>query len=567
MPELMQRPQEFLVTRPGGSGLQMMGAGPAGGGAALAGVSVLDTIQPSRLAMQAAGPSDVVVTDIVVAHTPDMQAELFRRSRQPGGGATISPNRLLRVPPRGPQLADAAPVLRGSAAVTVRLRVQNAAGEPLPNVLVKAYGENPAQATSGPDGVVALTFFTGTLVVDALYVLPSSDYWERWLLNPALADGATITLQPLASWRGAQFDPANPYYTWAQRLLGFDAVDLAALTGAGVKVAVADSGCDTTHPLARRFRVGVNYADRAAPGAWNTDSIGHGTWCGTIIAGDDGAGRRGYAPQAEMHTLKLFPGGAFDALQRALVYATDNGIDVISLSLGSNAVDPGTQIRLRDALAAGVAVFVAAGNTYGGVQFPASEPGVFAVAAVGQEGTYPPDSYHARTETQQTRPDAAGARGLFAPDFTAAGPAIQACAPGVAVVSGAPGGGYAAEDGTSMACPQMAGLAALALAHHPALRGQPRSAARTQQLYQLLAGACRPTGMASGFEGAGMPNMAGLFAATRVEVPAEAPAQASFNAAQMLAGVLAGAPGGFGAANGAPWLPPSGQTAARPAWP
>jgi subtilisin family serine protease len=511
MGEVYRRAQEFLVTRapPGALGLQANVPEPA-----LDGTRVVDVIQPSRLATMAAGPNGMSRTEIIIPQTPEKEAELHTRSgaRQPSG-TIITPNALLDHMAPMPRLALAAttPLVRGTAATSVRLIVQDASSRPIPNVLVKAYGNNPAEAASDNSGRVTLTFFTGSLAVDALYVKPTKDYWERWIINAALADNDTITLQPLSSWQAAQFSPQNPYFTWAQRTLGFKASDLAQLTGEGIRVAVADSGCDTNHHMARHFQYGVNYADRANPGAWNSDSIGHGTWCSTIIGGrDDSTGRRGYAPRAEMHTLKLFPGGAFDALQRSLVYAVDQSIDVMSLSLGSSSVDPGTQNRLREALAQGVAVFIAAGNSYGAVQFPASEAGAFAVSALGQSGTFPPDTYHAQTQRQQTLAGAGGINGFFAPDFTASGPEIHVCAPGVAMISGAPGDGFAAEDGTSMACPQIAGLAALALAHHPDLRGQPRSAARTARLYNILLASCQQTGLAANFNGAGLPNAAAL---------------------------------------------------------
>jgi subtilisin len=145
------------------------------------------------------------------------------------------------------------------------------------------------------------------------------------------------------------------------------------------------------------------------------------------------------------------------------------------------------------------------------------------VGAIGQAGRYPPNTYHAQTQANQTRPGAAGTNGVFAPDFTAAGPAVRAYAPGVAVFSGAPGNGFTAEDGTSMACPQVAGMAALVLAHHPDLQGRPRSQTRTQSLYKILQAAEQPTGLGGDFASAGIPSMAGMIGAAVAPQPMPQP--------------------------------------------
>jgi subtilisin len=91
--------------------------------------------------------------------------------------------------------------------------------------------------------------------------------------------------------------------------------------------------------------------------------MSHGSHCAGVIAGNGERGHiRGFAPKAEVHILKVFPGGAFNNLVAAINYCIDNNIQVVNWSLGS---DVGSQVvaqTIQRARQAGVAVFVAAGN-------------------------------------------------------------------------------------------------------------------------------------------------------------------------------------------------------------
>ena len=532
MGELGQRAQEFLVHVTGGvPDLSMASASPVFNqiGGLPPNVRRIDKVSSATLTLQSAGPSAGHTTLVVVADTAQDEATMWRRVGQ-AGSVSIAPNQLLQHFDAGPRIQLLANPPRAVTPVTIQLRIQDSVGNPIPNAVVQTFGANTAQGASDRNGNVTLTFFTGATNCDAIYIKPAMTFWEKWINNPDLQSNMTVTLRRLEDWPPAKFSPAAPYANWATALLGLDVTD-QSMNGAGIKVAVADSGCDVTHSLASGFHYGVNYADPANPNDWNTDSIGHGTWCSTLIGGfDPVTGRRGYAPQAEMHTLKIFPGGSLATLQRCFTYCVDNGIDVMSLSLGTPNPDVSTTTFINDALQHGIAIFVAAGNSYGPVSYPASVPGTFAVSAVGQGGRFPPDTYHAQTQTQQTRAEAVGNNGLFAPDFTAAGPEISFCALGVATTSGTPGNGFVADDGTSMACPAIAALATLALAHHPVLRGQPRSKQRTMTLSRVLQDACQNTGLAAGFNGAGMPNIKVM--RDRVHAPMIAPG-ATANAAML----------------------------------
>jgi subtilisin len=176
---------------------------------------------------------------------------------------------------------------------------------------------------------------------------------------------------------------------------------------------------------------------------------------------------RGFAPEAEFHVFKVFPGGRFSALIEALDECIERQIDVVHIGAGSDRASELVALKLAEARQKGVACIAAAGGFGGLVQFPGSAPGVLAVSAIGKLGEFPPDSYHAQTALgQQVGPD-----GLFIPKFSALAPEAAVCAPGVARVSTVPGAGYAAWDGASVAAAHVTGFAALLLAHYPLFRG------------------------------------------------------------------------------------------------
>jgi len=140
------------------------------------------------------------------------------------------------------------------------------------------------------------------------------------------------------------------------------------------------------------------------------------------------------------------------------------------------------------------------------VQFPGVSPDVFTIAAIGRDGTFPDDSYHAQVRWKPGGSD----QGFFAAQFSCHGPEIDACAPGVAIVSSVPADGYASWDGTSMATPHVTGLAALVLAHHPDFRTPALrlpTAARVDRLFEILRQSCRPLSLQDPTRtGAGLPD-------------------------------------------------------------
>ena len=163
--------------------------------------------------------------------------------------------------------------------------------------------------------------------------------------------------------------------------------------------------------------------------------------------------------------------------------------------------------KITEARLNGIACIAGAGNSGGAVRFPGNVPGVLTVAAVGKLGEYPQDTRHA----QRALPQPVAFSGIFATNFSGWGPQIGVCAPGVAVVSSVPGGGYAAWDGTSMAASHVVGLSALLLSHHPMLQSinyGAHAGQRVSTLYDFLRIAAIPYAQVDPNRvGAGLPDL------------------------------------------------------------
>jgi hypothetical protein len=272
-----------------------------------------------------------------------------------------------------------------------------------------------------------------------------------------------------------------------------------------VRIAIIDSGAAAmTHKdLTGIVRAGFDVVNKS-PQGWEQDTVFHGTHCAGVIAGNqNNTGIRGFAPDAEVFALKIFPGGMFSTLVSALDWCMDQNIDLVNLSLGSSDPSEIVEARIAKAKQMGIACIVAAGNSGGPVQYPASSKNVLSVAAIGKLGEFPTDSYHTQTMMD-------GSQGqYFSAKFTCFGPEIGVCAPGVAILSSVPPDNYAAWDGTSMAAPHVTGLAALILAHHDDFKNayKARSAARVERLFDIIRASAQAVGIADRSRvGAGMPD-------------------------------------------------------------
>lgn len=252
------------------------------------------------------------------------------------------------------------------------------------------------------------------------------------------------------------------------------ATDALGLDGSGVVVANLDSGVDWDHPaLHEKYR---GYNPKGPPihaGNWYVatteeyrypgDGAGHGTHTMGTIVGDDGAGNRtGVAPGARWIAVKLFTNNGFtyeswihDAFQWILAPNDDPALapDIVNNSWGtSNSADDRYRADVAALRAAGILPVFSAGNNGPNnrtVGSPGSYPESVAVGAVDEERMVAIFSSRGPSPWNETKPEVA--------------------APGVNVRSTMPGGGYAIADGTSMAAPHVAGLAALLLQADPSL--------------------------------------------------------------------------------------------------
>ncbi|MFF0400117.1 S8 family serine peptidase [Streptomyces sp. NPDC005248] len=241
-------------------------------------------------------------------------------------------------------------------------------------------------------------------------------------------------------------------------------------TGAGVRVAVLDSGVDTTHPdLVNRIVGSRNFVR----GEDIIDRVGHGTHTASTVAGTgaaSGGKERGVAPDADLLVGKVLGNngsGPISGIIEGMEWAArTEHAKVINMSLGTPAWrtqdDPLSQAVNQLSAETGALFVIAAGNTGNG-PYSVTAPGTAdAALAVGAVDT----SDHLA-------------------DFSAAGPRMNddglkpdLTAPGVDVLAArsqyAQGGEgyYRSDSGTSMAAPHVAGAAVLLAQKHPRWTGR-----------------------------------------------------------------------------------------------
>ncbi len=440
-------------------------------------------------------------------------------SLQQAGGdqLLIEPNHYLsyaQIPQQPPtvRIRDAAILVPNriiSATTTITIVVQDDKNQPVAGAQVYLIGNWPTQGITNENGQATLTLFDETIEgLQGLHVEPKADYWSLWIPNPALdpQKNNIVTLRPLS--QSFPNFPEQQVLGWGQKAMNLDRLP-ATYTGKGAKVAIIDSGAATTHQdIAGQIIGGYDLVNNNEQ-TWDQDQAGHGTHCTGVVAGksNNNFGIRGFAPEAEVHAFKIFPGGKISDLIEALERCIELQVDVVNLSLGSDQPSTLVEQSLQRAREQGIACIVAAGNSGGAVEYPGASPNVLAVAAIGKQGTFPPDSYQS-TEVFVGNGNPFTSQGYFSARFSCFGPQIGVCAPGVAILSSVPPDNFAVWDGTSMAAPHITGLAALILAHHPDFLGQyaRHDSQRVERLFTILRQSAQPIELDPNRVGTGLPD-------------------------------------------------------------
>jgi subtilisin len=485
------------------------------------------------------------IGEIVVAMIDEGKAQRLRAGAPPDliieRDSMLSCADYLPLPGRAAQVGTLLPLR--SAATDVSIRVIGEREQPLAKATVVIEGGGlPAQALTDDTGIARLTFFGGSLdEIQMLFIRSAANHWDRVVPAPRLISGTnTIKLRPLSELYPSF--PGTRLLGWGQRLMGIDPTS-GRFTGAELRIGLIDSGCDTTHPLLRHVKHGKDFTSEATDTSWTQDSASQGTHCaGIISASGSDEGIIGCAPEAELHIFRVIPNGRVSDLLAALDECIERELDVIQISVVTDGFSELVSQKLQEARQKGIVCIAAAGTAGGPLVVPAGLPGgAMAVAAIGRLKQFPADSSHALNVI----PQLIGSDGLFAARFSGSGPQITVGAPGIAILSTVPGGGYVAADGTPAAAAHVTGFAALVLAHHPLFQHEGlfalRTEARVQALLDLIQASALPHFLGPQYSGWGVPDL------SRV------PDGQSFGM---------GLPSG----DGAEWLAPSYRYAPIPGW-
>ena len=262
-------------------------------------------------------------------------------------------------------------------------------------------------------------------------------------------------------------------YQWFHEAINSKAAWDMGADGSGITVAVIDSGIDTSNNdlnSSGRTYISSTYKDNNVTYSITSaeDDHGHGTHCAGIIGGlDNSLGGLGVAPNASIMSIKALGkngGGSADAVAKAIKQAANSGAKIISMSIGTSEQSDLVKEAVEYAVKKGILCVASAGNGTNNdgqpvdkSNYPGAYKDVIAVANYTKDGSLSSTSNY--------------------------GTGVDIAAPGTNILSTMPdsnvyasfgnsvtnGCFYGNLSGTSMACPMVAGVAALVWSKYPSL--------------------------------------------------------------------------------------------------
>ncbi len=307
--------------------------------------------------------------------------------------------------------------------------------------------------------------FENEIDYDLLHELDSSIIYEYKSINAVTIDLSKEKVNQLKNspsvksvYEDQAVQVSSQKTPWSHKNLNLVSISPSKLTGNGIRIAIIDSGVDTTHPDLN-ITGGVCVLDISVkPDACKNsyqDEFGHGTHVAGIIgAQDNQIGYVGIAPKAKIYGVKALDEkgiGNTSSILAGIEWSIQHNIDIINLSLTTPEEDPTMKALLDKAYEKGILIVAAAGNEghktgkEQNVLYPAKFSSVIAVSATNKNNRIIPSS--------------------------SVGKEVELSAPGDAIVSTYPLSinetGYETLTGTSMAAPHVTALAALYMEKYP----------------------------------------------------------------------------------------------------
>lgn len=281
------------------------------------------------------------------------------------------------------------------------------------------------------------------------------------VVSAALDAGAT-TIEPDVLALPAEVTPTDPGWGtwWGAVQAGLPNAWTQTLGSPTVAIGIVDTGVAPVGELAGKLRPGFSAFANELP---TSDTDGHGTRAAMVAAGaiNNGLGASGSCPGCEIIPLKVISdagdGAWLSDIAAAITWASDNGADIINVSLVATATTTVLNDAITNAIDNGVVVVASAGNNGANTvcnplpasgcattpMYPAALPGVISVAALGPTGQL------------------AG--------YSSRGSTVEVAVAGTNVVANTQPGTWINFSGTSSAAPLVAGMVGLLRTLDPAM--------------------------------------------------------------------------------------------------